>query len=643
MLEDKKKQPSYEAQDIQVLEGLEPVRLRPGMYIGGTGLDGLHHLIWEVMDNSIDEAMAGFCNDIHISLLPGNVVRVEDNGRGIPVDIHKQYKKSALELVLTKLHAGGKFDNHIYKVAGGLHGVGVSAVNALSTHLKAEVKRDGNLYMQEFKRGVPVSGVKKVGKATGTGTTITFEADPTMFPEIAFNKNTIIDHIRHHAYLTAGVRMTFSDEREAPGTHYAFYFEGGIASYVRYLNVDSKPLQEEVFAMKREEANVMVEIAVQYVDDVKEIVYSFANNILNPEGGTHTAGFRAALTRTLNTVARAKTFLKEKDENFSGDDVREGCTAVISIKIPNPQFEGQTKAKLGNPEVKQIVETTFSEAFATWLEEHPREAERIISRCILSSAARRAAKAARETVLRKGALEGITLPGKLADCSSRKPELCELFLVEGDSAGGSSKQARNRMFQAILPLKGKILNVERARIDKMLQNNEIKSIIVALGTSLGEDFDISKLRYGKIVLTTDADVDGAHIRTLLLTLLYRYFPQLITMGHVFLAKPPLYRVTMGKDVMYAFSDEERDAIVAELKEEKPDGKIDIQRYKGLGEMNPEELWETTMNPETRTLRKVMVDDAEKANSMFEVLMGEEVVPRKKFIYEFARSVKNLDI
>ena len=390
--------------------------------------------------------------------------------------------------------------------------------------LNRAVKRDGNLYEQEF--GVPVCPVKKIGKATGTGTTITFEPDATIFPEIAFNKAIIIDHIRHHAYLTAGVRMTFSDEREAEVTHYAFYFEGGIASYVRYLNVDSKPLQEEVFAMSREADNVLVEIALQYVDDVKETVYSFANNIVNPEGGTHTAGFRAALTRTLNTFGRAKTFLKEKDENFSGDDVREGCTAVISVKIPNPQFEGQTKAKLGNPEVKQIVETAFGEAFATWLEEHPREAERIISRCLLSSAARRAAKAARETVLRKGALEGITLPGKLADCSSRKPELCELFLVEGDSAGGSSKQARNRMFQAILPLKGKILNVERARIDKMLQNNEIKSIIVALGTSLGEDFDISKLRYGKIVLTTDADVDGAHIRTLLLTLLYRYFPQL---------------------------------------------------------------------------------------------------------------------
>ncbi len=379
------------------------------------------------------------------------------------------------------------------------------------------------------------------------------------------------------------------------------------------------------------------------MDDVKENVYSFANNIVNPEGGTHTAGFRAALTRTLNTFGRAKTFLKEKDENFSGDDVREGCTAVISVKIPNPQFEGQTKAKLGNPEVKQIVETAFGEAFATWLEEHPREAERIISRCLLSSAARRAAKAARETVLRKGALEGITLPGKLADCSSRKPELCELFLVEGDSAGGSSKQARNRMFQAILPLKGKILNVERARIDKMLQNNEIKSIIVALGTSLGEDFDISKLRYGKIVLTTDADVDGAHIRTLLLTLLYRYFPQLVTGGHVYLAKPPLYRVTSGKQVAYAFSDAERDTYITEFKKKNAEAKIDIQRYKGLGEMNPEELWSTTMNPQTRTLRKITAEDAEKANSMFEILMGEEVVPRKKFIYEFARSVKNLDI
>jgi DNA gyrase subunit B len=633
----------YKAENITVLEGLEPVRKRPGMYIGGTGLDGLHHLIWEVLDNSMDEAMAGFCNDIKISLLPDNRVRVEDNGRGIPVDIHKQYKKSALELVLTKLHAGGKFDNHVYKVAGGLHGVGVSAVNALSNYLRAEVKRDGYLYMQEYERGVPTTKVRKVEKAQGTGTTILFEPDSTIFPEIIFDRERVLDHLRHQAYLTSGVRLSFSDLRGEAPYHYTFYFEGGLRSYVRFINTNNKPLQEDIFSMKREIEEVQVEMALQYVDEVKEVVYAFANNILNPEGGTHLAGFRAALTRTLNSFARSKEFLKEKDENFTGDDVREGCTAVISIKIRDPQFEGQTKAKLGNPEVKTIVETAFGENFATFLEEHPREAERIIGRCLLSAEARRAARQARETVLRKGALEGITLPGKLADCSSRNAAISELFIVEGDSAGGSSKQARNREFQAILPLKGKILNVERARIDKMLQNAEIKSIIIALGTNIGEDFDLAKLRYGKVVITTDADVDGAHIRTLLLTLFYRYFPALVREGHIYLAKPPLYRLTKGREAIYAFSDQERDATLASWRKENIEVKVDVQRYKGLGEMNPSELWETTMDPTARTLRKVTIEDVEKADSMFEVLMGEEVHPRKQFIYEFARSVKNLDI
>ncbi|MCX6778727.1 MAG: DNA topoisomerase (ATP-hydrolyzing) subunit B [Candidatus Magasanikbacteria bacterium] len=672
----------YTAQNITVLEGLEPVRQRPGMYIGSTGSTGLHHLIWEVVDNSLDEAMAGYCNEIIVRILPGNKISVFDNGRGIPIDIHKQFKVSALELVLTKLHAGGKFGGGGYKVSGGLHGVGVSVVNALSTWLKAEVHRDGGVYVQEYAYGKPQYKVKQVGKAKDHGTTITFQPDPKTFTEtLEFDWQTILDHLRQQAYLTKGVKITVTDERDKENTQsYIFYFEGGISSYVRHLNRQQEPKHDNIFYVdKKLDDDLQVELALRYVDDFKELIFAFANNIYNPEGGMHMIGFRTALTRTLNAYARGKTILKDKDENLTGEDVREGLTTVISVKLKNPQFEGQTKAKLGNPEVKTAVETIFGEAFATWLEEHPKDAEAIIGKCILAAKARVAAKIARDTVIRKGALEGFTLPGKLADCSTKDATISELYIVEGDSAGGSAKQGRNRENQAILPLRGKILNIERARIDKILTNNELKSLIIAMGTNIGEMFDISKLRYHRIVIMTDADVDGAHIRTLLLTLFFRHFPQLITEGHIFVAQPPLFRVQCGKESHYAFSDEERDKLVAEftknaknkvttkkkevakeepeeeeneVSEESPDGaisaviggvKINIQRYKGLGEMNPDQLWETTMDPATRTMRKITVEDAEKADEIFDVLMGDEVEPRRKFIQTHAKSVKELDI
>jgi DNA gyrase subunit B len=660
-LENQVKQ-EYNAQHIQVLEGLEPVRKRPGMYIGGTGPEGLHHLLWEVVDNAIDEAMAGYCTEIKISLLPNNFVKVEDNGRGIPVDIHKQYKVSALELVLTKLHAGGKFGSGGYKVSGGLHGVGVSVVNALSDTMRAEVKREGKLWVQEYRRGKPLAKVKAIGKAEGTGTTIIFHPDPEIFHDLSFDWQTIVDHLRQQAYLTKGIKIYLVDARQKnePPKEYCFYFEGGIAAYVRYLNRNKEKRQENIFYVNKTQDNVTVEIAFQYTNDYKETSLAFANNICNPEGGTHLIGFRGALTRVLNTYARNKGYLKEKDENFTGDDVREGLTAVISVKVPEPQFEGQTKSKLGNPEVRTIVDTVFSEALEVFLEENPRESERIIGKCILTAQARAAAKAARETVLRKGALEGFTLPGKLADCSSRNPSLCELYIVEGDSAGGSAKQGRNREFQAILPLRGKILNVERTRLDKLLQNNELRSLILALGTNIGEQFNLQNLRYHRIIIMTDADVDGAHIRTLLLTLFYRYFPEIITNGHLYIAQPPLYRIQIGKDIRYAYSEEEKEKILKELQdkkreklgktkqllnieEESSSSSINIQRYKGLGEMNPEQLWETTMNPERRIMKKITIDDAEKADRIFDILMGNEVEPRKKFIQANAKTVKNLDI
>src|SRR3989339_240707 len=665
MAKSEKKKPAkgasdeYGASQIQVLEGLDPVRKRPGMYIGSTGTTGLHHLIWEVMDNSFDEAMAGHGKQITLRLLPDSMVSIEDEGRGIPVEPHPQFKVSALELVLTKLHAGGKFGGGGYKVSGGLHGVGVSVVNALSTYLKAEVKRDGKLWEQEYSCGKPKGKVKSVGTAKGTGTTITFRPDETIFESIEFDFKTIIDHLRQQAYLTKGIKLVLADERD-PSMHsvYAFYFEGGVASYVRHINHGKEEKNKNIFYVHKldEATDVEVETAVQYTGEYHESVYCYANNITNPEGGMHLSGFRAALTRELNNYARNKGLIKEKDQNLSGDDVREGLTAVISVKIKEPQFEGQTKAKLGNPEARTAVESVFGEAFRIYLEERPTDAEAIIAKCFLAAQARAAARAARDTVLRKGALEGLTLPGKLSDCSSKDPSNSEIFLVEGDSAGGSAKQGRNRETQAILPLRGKILNVERARLDKMLANNEIKSLVIALGTSIWESFNLQELRYHRIVIMTDADTDGSHIRTLLLMLFYRYFPDLIREKHIYIAKPPLYRIQLGKEVRYAYTDEEKQTIlkemtrgkdvdvleaeegeVTELVEEGPKKtRLNIQRYKGLGEMNPEQLWETTMNPETRVMKLVEIAEAEKADELFDILMGSEVAPRKRFIQTHAK-------
>lgn len=680
--EDKKKNKSnYGAEQIQVLEGLEPVRKRPGMYIGNTAEVGLHHLIWEVVDNSFDEAMAGYCDTIKVKLLPDNMVSVEDNGRGIPVEKHKTTGVSALETVLTKLHAGGKFGNEGYKVSGGLHGVGVSVVNALSIHLKAEVKRDGKLWMQEYKIGKPIKPVKAIGPAKGTGTKITFKPDATIFSVTEFNLQTILDHLRQQAYLTKGVRLIVVDERsedKLKHLRYEFYFEGGIKSYVRHINSYVSTQHSNIFYIDKEVDNINVEIALQYTTEYGETVLPFANNIYNPEGGMHVIGFRTALTRTINAYARKNNFLKDKDPNLTAEDVREGLTAVISIKIKEPQFEGQTKAKLGNIEARSAVDKVMADGFETFLEENPKDAEGIMSKCILAAKARMAARTARESVLRKGVLEGFALPGKLADCSSRDPQVSELFIVEGDSAGGSAKQGRNREFQAILPLRGKILNVERARLDKMLANNEIKALIIALGTNIGEQFNINNLRYNKIIIMTDADVDGSHIRTLLLTLFYRYFPTLIQEGHIYVAMPPLYRIQIGKDIRYVYNEEELNRAKEEmintvltnkkakmetknqLLEEYEDNenkeetetsgveeingiKINIQRYKGLGEMNPEQLWETTMDPSRRMMKKITILDAQKADETFDILMGSDVSPRKRFIQTHAKTVKNLDI
>ncbi len=659
----------YTAKQITVLEGLAPVRKRPAMYIGSTSETGLHHLIWEVIDNSIDEAMAGFCTKIDIILMPGNKVRVDDDGRGIPVEKHKTTKKSALETVMTMLHAGGKFGDSGYKVSGGLHGVGVSVVNALSEYVRAEIKRDGKIWMQEYTRGKPQGKVKPIGKTKETGTSITFIPDPEIFPIREFKWETIINHLRQQAYLTKGIIINIFDEREKPHKSYTFHFEGGLASYVRFLNHNKDKRQYLPYYVSKEQSGVQAEVAFQYTNDIKENIFTFANNIHTIEGGTHLVGFRTALTRTLNSYARKMEYLKEKDPNLTGDDTREGLTAVVSVKVRQPQFEGQTKTKLGNTEVKSVVDTIVTESLQIFLEENPKEAEAVIGKCILTSQARQAAKNARETVLRKGALEGFTLPGKLADCSSRDPERSEIYIVEGDSAGGSAKQGRNREFQAILPLRGKILNVEKARLDKMLQNNEIKSLIIALGTNIGEQFDISRLRYHRVIIMTDADVDGAHIRTLLLTLFYRYFPELIQGGYLYIAQPPLYRVQHGKEIKYAYNENELEKVKRELSRKKepikaknkeknikeistkeegeetePEMKgINIQHYKGLGEMNPGQLWETTMNPETRIMKKVTVEDAAKADEVFSTLMGAEVSFRKRFIHAHAKSVKNLDI
>ncbi len=675
------KKDNYSAKNITVLEGLDAVRKRPGMYIGSTGEAGLHHLIWEVVDNAIDEAMGGYCNNIDITLMKNHWISVTDNGRGIPVDIHPTKKISALELVLTQLHAGGKFGDSGYKVSGGLHGVGVSVVNALSTNLKAIIHRDGKIWEQEYKLGKPIKKIKATGTSKKTGTTIMFTPDPTIFETLDFQWGTIISHLRQQAYLTKGININIIDERSEeekikdptslpfPINKYRLYFEGGIASYVKHINKNKEIKHENIFYIEKNIDNINVEIALQYTDDYSESLRAFANNIINPEGGMHVAGFRSALTRTLNTYARNKGILKEKDANLSGEDVREGLTAIISVKIPDPQFEGQTKAKLGNPEIKPAVENIFSDAFMIFLEEHPKDAEGILGKCILAAKARNAARLARETVLRKGALEGFTLPGKLSDCSSRDASISELYIVEGDSAGGSAKQGRDRNTQAILPLRGKVLNVERARIDKILTNNELKSLIIALGTNIGEQFDIEKLRYHKIVIMTDADVDGAHIRTLLLTFFFRYFPDLITQGHIYIAQPPLFSVKKGKDIQWIYNEEAleeykkangiSDADIEIVEEETDEeinldetskktktatsNKLNIQRYKGLGEMNPEQLWETTMNPANRVMKQVTIEDAEAADEIFDILMGSEVAPRKKFIQTHAKSVKNLDI
>ncbi len=630
----------YTAKDIYVLKGLEPVRRRPGMYIGSTGVEGLHHLIWEVVDNSLDEAIAGYCDTIGVTLLPNNRVAVADNGRGIPVDIHPQTKKSALETVMTTLHAGGKFGGKSYKIAGGLHGVGVSVVCALSKWMRAEVCRNNSLYAQEYAKGKAVTKVKKIGKCSKSGTNIIFEPDPEIFKEIKFNWKIILDHLRQQAYLTKGTRITVIDERDPqkPPKAYTFFFEGGLISFIKYLVRNQEPIHENIFYVEREKDDVVVEIALQYTQDIQPVEVSFANNINTGEGGMHLTGFRAALTRTLNDYGRKNNYLKE-GEKLSGDDVREGITAVISVKIPEPQFEGQTKARLGNPEARTAVEAVMSEAFEEFLEKNPVDARKILEKAILAAKARKAARAARDTVIRKGVLEGLALPGKLADCATQNPDEAELFIVEGDSAGGSAKQGRDRHFQAILPLRGKILNVERARLDKVLTSKEIKALILALGTAIAEDFDLNKLRYKRIIIMTDADVDGAHIRTLLLTLFFRYFAPIIENGYLYIATPPLYRIQKGKEVFYAYTETEKDEIIKKIGESG----LNIQRYKGLGEMNPEQLWETTMNPERRILKKVTIEDAQEADKIFDILMGSEVAPRKKFIQAYAKNVKNLDI
>ncbi|HLI27957.1 MAG TPA: DNA topoisomerase (ATP-hydrolyzing) subunit B [Chloroflexota bacterium] len=634
---------SYSGADITVLEGLEAVRKRPGMYIGSTDVRGLHHLVYEVVDNAVDEALAGYCDTIRVTIHADSSVSVVDNGRGIPVDIQPQTGRPALEVVMTMLHAGGKFGGAGYKVSGGLHGVGVSVVNALSTWLRAEVRRDGQLWVQEYRRGTPVAPVRAVGPAEGTGTTVSFLPDREIFETLDYQYETLLQRFREMAYLTKGLHITFIDERH--DREHSFYFEGGIVSFVRHLNQNRQVIHPRPFYVEKQVNGTLVEIALQYNDGFAESTYSFANNINTVDGGTHLTGFRTALTRTLNAYARKLGVLKDSDKlSITGEDSRQGLTAIVSVKLRDPQFEGQTKGKLGNSEVGVQVQTVASDALATWLESNPNDARRIIEKCLTAARAREAAQRAKELIIRKSALEGMTLPGKLADCTERDPSKCELFLVEGDSAGGSAKQARDRRFQAVLPLRGKILNVERARPDKMLANEEIRAIITALGTDIGERFNLDKLRYGRIILMCDADVDGSHIRTLLLTFFFRNMEALITNGHLFIAQPPLYRIQLGRNEhRWVYSDRERDELIEQLKKRNPDKEIPIQRYKGLGEMNPEQLWETTMNPATRTVLQVDIEDAAAADSIFDMLMGDAVPPRRKFIQTHARSVRNLDV
>ncbi|MBP9856107.1 MAG: DNA gyrase subunit B, partial [Candidatus Pacebacteria bacterium] len=679
MAKEASKSRQYGADDIVVLEGLDPVRKRPGMYIGSTGPDGLHHLLVEIFDNSRDEAMNGYADEIEVALLPDGVVRVVDNGTGIPVEVHKKTKVSTLETVMTVLHAGGKFEGDGYKISGGLHGVGASVVNALSTWLKAEVHRDGGHHVQEYAQGKKKYAVKKIGPSKLHGTIISWQADPTIFSETEYDWARVIAHLRGQAYLVKKLRLRVIDAREYAGKinldktfflgeldlpvpSQTFYFEGGLLSLIKFYNQRAKPIQKNIFYIEKEmEENggnkkVAVEIALQYIDDIDSKEISYVNNTITPEGGMHLTGFRTALTRTLNDYARKTGLVKEKDDNFTGDDVREGMVAVVSVKLRDPQFEGQTKAKLGSVEARSAVDSCFGEAFTTFLEENPDDGKMIINKVILAVRARKAAKAAKDSVLRKGALEGMTLPGKLADCASgTSAEDSELFVVEGDSAGGTAKTGRDRRTQAVLPLRGKILNIERARLDRMLASEQIKNFVIALGTAIGDTFDITKLRYHKIILASDADVDGAHIRTLLLTLLYRYYRPLLDAGHIYIAQPPLYKLKKGKELHYAYSDVERDQVIKTLggeiempsdTEEVEEGdeevkakkgpKISIQRYKGLGEMNSEELWETTMDPARRILKQVTINEAAMADQTFDILMGNDVEPRKIFIQTHAK-------
>ncbi len=632
---------SYDAKDIQVLEGLEAVRRRPGMYVGGTDIKALHHLIYEVVDNSIDEALAGACDHIEITILPDSSVRVADNGRGIPVDIHPQEKKSALEVVMTTLHAGGKFGGGSYKVSGGLHGVGVSAVNALSEWCEVTVKRGGASHFQRFERGYPTGPVEKQGKVAknDTGTSTWFKFDPEIFTgDVDYRFDTLVQRLREMAFVTRGVTIYFVDQRI--DREMTFYFEGGITSFVRYLNRNRKTLHPVVH-VEKEVDNITIDAAIQYTDAFAESVYAFANTINTIDGGTHLTGLRAAVTRTINDYARRSGLLKDADPNFTGDDTREGLTAIVSIKHPDPQFESQTKVKLMNPEVQTISQQVIHETFGSFLEENPSAAKAIVQKCLTSARARDAARKARDLVIRKSALESLTLPGKLADCSERDPSQTELFIVEGDSAGGSAKQGRDRHFQAILPLRGKILNTERARLDKILTSNEVKALISALGTGIGEGFDLTGLRYGRVIIMTDADVDGSHIRTLLLTFFFRYMQPLIDDGHLFIAQPPLYRIGYKKQVHYAYTEQDRERIFAKLGVDAD--KISLSRYKGLGEMNPQQLWDTTMDPTQRTLLLVSIEDAAEADRTFDMLMGSAVPPRRRFIQTHAREVRNLDI
>ena len=631
---------TYSSKNIQVLEGLDPVRKRPGMYIGSTGSQGLHHLVYEVVDNSIDEAMAGYCKNITVTIKKDNIIQVEDDGRGIPVDMHPKLKISALEVVMTKLHAGGKFDNETYKVSGGLHGVGVSVVNALSTELIAEVNKDGKLYRQVYHRGIPEEPVKEVGTSKKTGTTVTFKADDEIFETTVYDYKILANRLRELAFLNRGIRITLIDERESEVVSNEFYYEGGIEMFITHLNENKKALHDKPIYLHKNEDKTDVEVAMQYVDAYNENIFTYCNNINTTEGGTHLVGFRTALTRVYTDFAKKLELDKKSKITFMGEDTREGLVAVVSVKIPNPQFEGQTKTKLGNTEVRAVTEKLVVEGLNDYFSQNPKVIKAILEKIISAAQAREAARKARDLARRKNALESDSLPGKLADCSEQEVDKCEVYLVEGDSAGGTAKGGRDRHFQAILPLRGKVLNVEKARLDKIIDNESLKPIIAALGCGVGSSFDISKIRYGRVIIMADADIDGSHIRTLLLTFFFRYMRPLIDLGHIFIAVPPLYKISFDKkNFVYAYSDEQRDKILSENK----DKKYDIQRYKGLGEMNADQLWETTMNPETRLMYQVLTEDAEKADQLFSMLMGDEVKPRRDFIESNARYVKNLDV